>query len=86
MPGHLRTYIWEGGTVPLQIPDPDYQGEGEAPMINNQDPDAGQEWCFAYGEAEWLRGVTFDDALNQTRRIILGIPDEGDVNYEVDCQ
>ncbi|MEJ2076220.1 MAG: hypothetical protein P8X79_22490, partial [Reinekea sp.] len=54
MPGHLRTYIWEGGTVPLQIPDPDYRGEGEAPMINNQDPNAGQEWCFAYGEEEWL--------------------------------
>jgi hypothetical protein len=50
----LRTYIWRGGTIPAQIPDPDFEGDGDAPMIDNPDPNAGQAWCFAYSEEDWV--------------------------------
>ncbi|MEJ2066231.1 MAG: hypothetical protein P8X74_23620 [Reinekea sp.] len=84
----LVSYIWEGGKGF------DVNGDGSIADVID-DPATPEDeavtettvpWCFVYGEGAWMRGVTFDDALNQTRRIILGIPDEGDVNYEVDCQ
>ena len=39
-----RTYIWEGGNYPADLTD----------EAGNPDPKAGTEWCFAYGEEEWI--------------------------------
>lgn len=45
-----RQYIWKGGTYDANLTD----AEG------NPDPKAGQDWCFGYGEEEWLAGKTFN--------------------------
>lgn len=49
-----RTYIWkgEGYDVDLKLSD------GITP-----DPNAGKEWCFAYGEKEWVDGKSWSTAL-----------------------
>jgi hypothetical protein len=74
----FMTYLWVGGRFPPT------QIVGGEEVVH---PQAGQpEWCFAYGEEDWVRGVNFASAKNQTRRIRLGIPDDGDIDYEVDCQ
>jgi|SRR5690554_394696 len=39
-----RQYIWKGGIYAADLKDA--QG--------NPDPKAGQDWCFGYGEEEWL--------------------------------
>ena len=66
-----RSYIFQGGTM----------------SINN---DAGGSdvvpWCFEYGEADWVSGVSYSDAFIQTRRIKLNIAEETDVSYEGNCQ
>jgi len=56
----LREYIWAGGVTPAIIEG----GAGEPPMIPNPAPNAGKEWCFAYGEADWLAGLAFVDVAN----------------------
>ena len=43
-----RSYIWLGGTFPADLTDANGQ----------PDPKAGTQWCFAYGEEEWLAGGT----------------------------
>lgn len=45
-----RQYIWKGGTYAADLKDE--QG--------NPDPRAGQDWCFGYGEEEWLVGQAFE--------------------------
>ncbi|WP_144407551.1 hypothetical protein [Gynuella sunshinyii] len=70
---HLRTYIWAGGRYPLVLPD------------GTAHPNGGQAWCLAYGEHEWISGVTFDSAMSQTRRIVNGNPNAGDHNYATTC-
>ncbi|ACE85248.1 hypothetical protein CJA_2507 [Cellvibrio japonicus Ueda107] len=55
-----RTYIWKGGVEPDQIPvigadgSPETNEDGSTKMQAN--PKAGQDWCFAYGEQEWMSG------------------------------
>ena len=44
-----RQYIWKGGTYAADLKDDK----------DNPDPRAGQDWCFGYGEQEWLAGKTF---------------------------
>jgi hypothetical protein len=39
-----RIYIWEGGKYPVDLKDASGQS----------DPKAGTQWCFAYGEKEWM--------------------------------
>ena len=43
-----RTYIWYGGVWDDDV-DADF---------------AGEDWCFAYGESQWRRGVSFDDVID----------------------
>jgi hypothetical protein len=34
--------------------------EKEADGITNKvHPDAGKDWCFAYGESEWMSGINW---------------------------
>jgi hypothetical protein len=40
-----RTYIWRGGDYP------NFTTDDEGQQISH--PNAGEEWCFAYGEREW---------------------------------
>jgi len=46
-----RTYIWKGGTYPADLTDEN----------GNPDPKAGTEWCFKYGEEEWMDGEKFEE-------------------------
>ncbi|GGY59961.1 hypothetical protein GCM10011297_35310 [Bacterioplanes sanyensis] len=47
--GHLRRYVWMGGTAAADIStDDDLEIEIRA----------GEEWCFVYGESEWVSGAT----------------------------
>ncbi|WP_396589152.1 hypothetical protein [Bermanella sp. R86510] len=39
-----RAYIWKGGEYPANLTDTN----------GNPDPKAGTEWCFKYGEEEWI--------------------------------
>ncbi len=71
---NYRQYIWQGGTYPRSNPD------------GTAHPKAGQAWCFVYGEQEWLSGVSYSEALNQTKRIINGNSNVGDTDYETACQ
>ena len=41
--------IWEGGTYPTNLTLED----------GSPDPNAGTEWCFKYGEEEWMAGKKF---------------------------
>ena len=83
-----RTYIFKGGVGV------DVNGNGEIVDIADNPETTENEaviettapWCFAYGEEEWVSGVSFSDALAETRRIRLGAAEEGDFNYEVNCQ
>jgi len=47
--GHLREYIWHGGTA---MEDIDTNNDGEV------DIQTGEDWCFAYGEEDWVSGAT----------------------------
>ncbi len=60
-----RQYIWKGGVEPDTLPMLDEQGnqveiDGVKQTIAN--PKAGQDWCFAYGENEWLNPDEFTSA------------------------
>ena len=44
-----REYIWLGGNYPADLTDEN----------GNPDPKAGTEWCFKYGEEEWVDGKEF---------------------------
>jgi hypothetical protein len=71
-----RQYIWIGDeNEPAQIPDPDFTGEGEAPLIDN--PEA---WCFVYGE-EWMSGeqVMGDDG-NLRAKVFSDYRDEAELD------
>jgi hypothetical protein len=85
IPHNLRTYIWEGDPIPLQIPDANFEGDGDPPMIDNPDPNAGQTWCFEYGEEEWIEhtvngdgsvsyGPSFTATLTAARGDYLAVP------------
>jgi hypothetical protein len=43
-----KTYVWKGGVYPKYNKD------------HSINPDAGKEYCFAYGEKDWLSG-SFED-------------------------
>ncbi|ACE84813.1 hypothetical protein CJA_2509 [Cellvibrio japonicus Ueda107] len=55
-----RTYVWKGGVEPDEIPvlgadgNPETDEHGAIRMQAN--PKAGQDWCFGYGEQEWMSG------------------------------
>ncbi|MBQ0726662.1 MAG: hypothetical protein KBT77_04850, partial [Thalassolituus oleivorans] len=53
--GHLRKYIWQGGTGL------DLDNDGVIATVPNNDGIVESEtpWCFGYGEEEWLSGVTY---------------------------
>ena len=83
------TYIWHGGIQPDEIPQRDEDGniitgENNLPvMVEN--PEAGQEWCFAYGEREWMDASVFNTVREQTERHIYRRSRDGDINAEVGC-
>lgn len=66
--GHdnLRTFIWFGGMYPANYPDATL---------------AGQDYCFAYGEKEWIAGDLFqsvrDSAIGLDSNTGLPIPIQG---------
>ncbi|ASP40166.1 hypothetical protein CHH28_16440 [Bacterioplanes sanyensis] len=60
--GHLRDYIWLGGTATTDI------NIDADPEIEIR---AGEEWCFVYGESEWITHETvLDEGTGQQRRKI----------------
>ncbi|WP_353351707.1 hypothetical protein [Oceaniserpentilla sp. 4NH20-0058] len=75
----LRTYIWKGGTYPANLTDEN----------GNSDPKAGTEWCFEYGEEEWLAGgkIMGDDGKLRDK-VFSDYQDvaDFDVDQRVDCQ
>lgn len=54
-----RQYIWKGGKNPADMPildangSPELEADGVTQKVH---PDAGKDWCFAYGESEWMEG------------------------------
>ncbi|GAA6135447.1 hypothetical protein NBRC116188_22370 [Oceaniserpentilla sp. 4NH20-0058] len=53
-----RTYIWKGGTYPANLTDEN----------GNSDPKAGTDWCFAYGENEWMEPFDVKEPGQPTRK------------------
>lgn len=56
--GHLRQYIWQGGTGL------DLNEDGFIATTPNADGiiESNVPWCFGYGESEWLAGTTYAQA------------------------
>jgi hypothetical protein len=73
-----RTYIWRGGDYP------NFTTDDEGQQIPH--PNAGEEWCFAYGEREWRDEVTYNHALDETERHANNRPRDGDVARRSQCQ
>ncbi len=61
---------------------PVFEADGVTPKIH---PDAGKDWGFAYGEREWLSGVSWEDAKDYTERYVLGRPKDKTENYRSEC-
>lgn len=69
----FRQYIWQGGTSKQDLNgdglfkkldnDPRTTGDVVDPIDENAVP-----WCFAYGEEEWLKRVSYQDAFEQSER------------------
>jgi len=71
-----RTYIWHGGTYDDEMP---LLTEDGTPQVDENgerilDPRAGQDWCFAFGESEWMGGISFEVAFNTARGDALAEP------------
>jgi len=64
-----RIYIWDGGKYPVDLKDASGQ----------PDPKAGTQWCFAYGEKEWVAGTKFDDVKGEAKGS-LDNPAKGRIN------
>lgn len=59
-----RAYIWKGGNYPADLTDEN----------GNPDPKAGTEWCFKYGEEEWVDGKEFSKIDEAARGDLLADP------------
>lgn len=59
-----RTYIWKGGTYDVDLKKDD----------GTPDPNAGKEWCFAYGENEWMSGKRWQKVKDTARGDLLAVP------------
>lgn len=85
-PFGYRTYIWRGGTYPPVL----LNNEGEPQLDTNGSPiphpQAGDIWCFAYGESEWLVGTKYEDLKTETTRYAEGHPKTGDHDARVACE
>lgn len=45
------------------------------PVTGQPHPNAGQpEWCFAYGEKEWMNGAIFNIVKQRARGDLLAVP------------
>jgi len=79
----MRTYIWHGGTYDDEMP---LLTEDGTPQLDENgerilDPRAGQEWCFAYGEREWMESNAFEEIQeNAEGNIARGINPIGRIN------
>ena len=80
-----RQYIWQGGMYPPILMNADGTPQLDADGNSIPHPQAGQPWCFGYGESEWIGGTTWqsvhDSALDRN-------PDTGEVQTPVgriDC-
>src|SRR5690606_24267511 len=74
-----RNYIWKGGQEPDQVPQFDSDGEmvvdSEGNPVMVQNPSAGQDWCFSYGERSWLtEGSLMDAKLAASNNDVFGNP------------
>lgn len=72
---NLRRYVWYGGKYPLTLPD------GTTPH-----PNAGQDWCFAYGEKEWVDGKKWKDMWKNADKYVSGFAPAGTADPTVACQ
>ncbi|WP_144407549.1 hypothetical protein [Gynuella sunshinyii] len=93
MSGYLPyvTYIWvgergldingDGDTEDTLADDPRTEAEGDA-VNEAQEP----AWCFKYGEEEWMAGIVFSDAHDESERFAYGREREGDIDRRMDCQ
>jgi hypothetical protein len=81
-----RTYIWKGGTYPPFL----LNDAGEPQLDTDGNPishtQAGQAWCFGYGESEWLAGTKYDDLKKETTRYAEGHPKTTDYDARVNCE
>ncbi|WP_323816513.1 hypothetical protein [Cellvibrio sp. NN19] len=68
----MRTYVWKGGEGV------DVNGDGEiknvpanpaANPVQAEIIEETVEWCFAYGESDWVGGVSWEDKLNNAKAI-----------------
>jgi len=86
---NLRTYVWVGGTgVDLNNNQTTDDIIPENPTANPPTVEINEAevlWCFAYGEREWVREVSFVTAKEQTERYINNRQRDGDTNYKADC-
>lgn len=94
--------MFETQRISLIYPAGNISGRGGAypPVLLNNDgepqldssgnpiphPQAGQAWCMAYGEEEWLAGTNFDVLKTETTRYAEGHPQTGDHDARINCE
>jgi hypothetical protein len=80
-----RQYIWKGGKYPKYDLDADGEVKKDAQGNPILHPKSEQDWCFAYGEQEWIGGVKWSDAKDYSERYVLGNPKENTTDYRAEC-
>jgi len=71
-----RTYIWKGGKYKADLK----LADGVTP-----DPKAGQDWCFVFGEREWVGGKSWEKTQKIGKRYAKGKPEKDTIDPRVPC-
>ena len=73
---NLRTYVWAGGT---------YAADLKLEDNITPDPKAGTDWCFAYGEKEWVSGKKWENIQKLGDKYNIGVKDIGTTDPRIAC-
>ena len=74
----MRRYVWRGGTATADI---NIDGDPEPEIL------AGQEWCFVYGEEDWIDGATVIEDGSTTPKVFRHYKEdaEDDDSLKIPC-
>ncbi|MDF3012889.1 MAG: hypothetical protein K0Q78_1093 [Cellvibrio sp.] len=79
-----RTYIWKGGKYPKYEMDDEGNVKKDAADQPILHPKSEQDWCFAYGESEWMAGKLFSAIKENARGDALAMPPKLPIG-RIDC-
>lgn len=69
-----RTYIWKGGKYPKYEMDAEGNVKKDAADQPILHPKSEQDWCFAYGESDWMAGTSFSIVQENAKGDALAVP------------